>query len=880
VIGFIERVLFGNRRKVLSLFALITIGLGYFAVGVHPDASFDKLLPSHNPYIDTYKKVETQFGGGNVLLISLEAKHGTIFTPQYFDALRRLTDDVFFLPGVDRTHVSSLYTPDTRFAEVVEGGFNGGPVIPATFKPDAKGFDTVRSNIFKAGIVGRLVGNNFRSAVVSAHLNDIDPATGAHLDYTKFANDLDNIIRAKYNNANTSIHILGFAQAIGDIERGAQVIVLFFGIALAVAAVLLYIVSRSLYLTVAALACSLIAVMWQLGIITALGIGIDPISVLIPFLILAIGVSHGVQIALSNVRLVGEGKTSLEAARGSFHNLLEPGVVALALAVLTFVTVTTIPVPAIRELALTAAIGIAVLAVTNLLVLPVIASFARVSMKRVEAAQRGAAVFEGFWRPLASLIAPRWAIVICLLTVAVAGGAFLLGQPVVGDLHVGVPELRPDSRNNQDALFFQNNYSVGVDMLEVLAEGPANSCLDYDSVKRIDDLDNRLQGLPGVRSTLFMGHLMRLVNVQYNEGNPKFNYLPHDSRVLGRDSSAFEPSVGLSNNDCSAMPLIIFLTDHKAGTIDHVIKTIEAYAASPTKTKLRLELAAGTAGVIGATNMVVEQAQLPMLGLVYGMIIVICLGVFRSLRAAICIVLPLAAVSILANAAMTVLGIGLKLSTLPVTALGVGIGVDYGIYKFSRLSYYMRRGYTLNAAYIQTLRETGSAVIFTGLSLSIGVATWSFSPLQFQADMGMLLTFMFFMNMAGAIVVLPAIIGVMDLIVPQKHPGDIAAALEPEHEGEAPLQPPASRGKKKAAGKRGRAAELLAQRFPEPVPHDFSPAPDPEPDPTTDAPREFEPLNDEDAILRPQDIAAALNLRDGEDLKRQLEQPPGGEPRR
>ncbi len=785
MIGFIERTLFGNRRKVLAAFAIITVVLGSFAIHVRPDASFDKLLPSHNPYIDTYKKAEAQFGGGNVLLISLEAKHGDIFTPQYFDALHHLTDDVFFLPGVDRTHVSSLYTPDTRFAEVVEGGFNGGPVIPATFKPDAAGFATVKSNIYKAGLVGRLVANNFRSAVVSAKLNDVDPQTGAHLDYGKFADELDSIIRAKYNNADTQVHVLGFAQAVGDIEHGAQVIVLFFGIALAVAAVLLYIVSRSIYLTAAALSCSLIAVMWQLGIITILHIGIDPISVLIPFLILAIGVSHGVQIALSNVRLVGEGMTSLDAARGSFHNLLEPGVVALCLAVLTFVTVTTIPVPAIRELALTAAIGIAVLAITNLLVLPVIASFASISMKRVEAAQRGAARFEGFWRVLASLVAPRSAIIICVLTALVSGGALLLGQPVVGDLHVGVPELRPDSRNNRDAAFFQNNYSVGVDVLEVFAEGPADSCLNYDSMRRIDNLDHRLQGVPGVRSTLFMGHLMRQVNVLYNEGNPKFDYLPHDSRVLGRDSSAFEPSMGLSNNDCSAMPLIIFLTDHKAGTIDRVIKTIEAFTKTPSKSKLRLELAAGTAGVIGATNIVVEQAQLPMLGLVYGMIIVICLGVFRSVRAAICIVLPLAAVSILANAAMSVLDIGLKLSTLPVTALGVGIGVDYGIYKFSRLSYYMRRGYTLNAAYIQTLRETGSAVIFTGLSLSIGVATWAFSPLQFQADMGMLLTFMFFMNMAGAIVVLPAIIGVMDLIVPQKRPEDIAAALEPEHGTEA-----------------------------------------------------------------------------------------------
>jgi len=770
VIGALERLLFGNRRLILAAFAVITLALGAFAVHVRPDASFDKLLPIDNAYIKTYKDAEAQFGGGNVLLVALEAKHGDIFTPSFFDALRHLTDDVFFLPGVDRTHVSSLYTPDTRFAEVIEGGFSGGPVIPATFAPDAKGFAAVKTNIYKSGILGRLVANNFRSAVVSARLNDVDPRTGAHLDYAKFADELDSIIRAKYDTADTHVHILGFAQAIGDIEHGAQAIVLFFGIALAIAAVLLYLVSRSLYLTMATLACSVIAVMWQLGIITILGIGIDPISVLIPFLILAIGVSHGVQIALSNVRLVGEGRSALEAARGSFHNLLEPGAVALCLAALTFVTVTTIPVPVIRELALTAAIGIAVLAMTNLLVLPVLASFASISPEKIAQAQRGAARFEGFWALLASLISPRSALLITGGTLAVTLGAFFfLGQPVVGDLNVGVPELRPDSRNNRDAAFFQSNYAIGVDVLEVLATGPANACLDYNDVRRIDDLDYRLQGVPGVRSTLFMGHLMRNANVAWNEGNPKFNYLPHDSRVLGRDSSAFESSTGLANNDCSAMPLIIFLTDHKAGTIKRVIDTIEAYYATPTSANIKLRLAAGNAGVIGATNDVVEAAQLPMLGLVYGMIIVICLLVFRSVRAALCIVLPLAAVSVLANAAMSVLGIGLKLSTLPVTALGVGIGVDYGIYKFSRLSFYMRRGLNLNAAYVQTLRETGSAVIFTGLSLSIGVATWVFSPLQFQADMGMLLTFMFFMNMVGAIIVLPAIIGVMDLIVPQKH---------------------------------------------------------------------------------------------------------------
>jgi predicted RND superfamily exporter protein len=779
MIATLERLLFGNRSKILAAFAIVTLVLGGFALRVHPDASFDKLLPSNNAYIDTYKRTQEQFGGGNILLVALEARHGTIFTPQFFDALRRITDDVFYLPSVDRTHVSSLYTPDTRFAEVVEGGFNGGAVIPNTFKPDAAGFALVKSNIYKAGILGRLVGNNFRSAVVSAKLNDFDPHTGARLDYAAFVRQLDRTVREKYDTADTTVHVLGFAQAVGDIEQGAQAIVIFFAISLAVAAVLLFLVSRSLYLTVAALSCSVIAVMWQLGIITALGYGIDPISVLIPFLILAIGVSHGVQIALSNVRLVGEGNSSLDAAKISFRRLLEPGVIALSLAVLTFVTVTTIPVPVIRELALTAAIGIAVLFITNLMVLPVLASFASISQANVDKARRGADGFEAMWRALAILIAPKYAIAITVGTLAAAVLTLcLLGQPVVGDVNIGVPELRPDSRYNKDAAFFQANYSVSTDILQVIAQGPPNACLNYNDVKRIDDLDNRLRGVPGVRSTFFMGHLMRNANVLFNEGNPKWDYLPHDPRILGRDGSVFEVSTGLANSDCSIMPLIIFLTDHKAGTIERILQTVEQFKRTPSPADIKLELAAGTAGVIGATNEVVEAAQLPMLAMVYGMIIVICLGVFRSVRAALCIVLPLAAVSILANGAMSVLGIGLKLSTLPVTALGVGIGVDYGIYKFSRLSHYIRRGYTLNAAYVQTLRETGSAVIFTGLSLSIGVATWVFSPLQFQADMGMLLTFMFLMNMLGAIIVLPAIIGVMDLVVPQRKVGIVPAVTD------------------------------------------------------------------------------------------------------
>jgi predicted RND superfamily exporter protein len=102
-------------------------------------------------------------------------------------------------------------------------------------------------------------------------------------------------------------------------------------------------------------------------------------------------------------------------------------------------------------------------------------------------------------------------------------------------------------------------------------------------------------------------------------------------------------------------------------------------------------------------------------------------------------------------------GIGLKISTLPMVALGAGIGVDYGIYLFSRMQGFLQEGFSVRDAYERTLRVTGASIIFTGVTLAIGVMTWVFSPLKFQADIGVMLTFMFLVNMLGAIILLPAL---------------------------------------------------------------------------------------------------------------------------
>ena len=201
-----------------------------------------------------------------------------------------------------------------------------------------------------------------------------------------------------------------------------------------------------------------------------------------------------------------------------------------------------------------------------------------------------------------------------------------------------------------------------------------------------------------------------------------------------------------------------FLDDHKAETLNRVTAVVEQYEQqNPDKEAISFKLASGNAGIDAATNQVVEASQTPMLLLVYSVVVIACLIAFRSLRATLCIVIPLGLTSILCQALMAQLGIGVKVATLPVIALGVGIGVDYGIYIYSRLSYYLKQGLTLDAAYRETLNTTGAAVAFTGMALALGVVLWVFSSIKFQADMGILLTFMFLWNMIGALWLLPAL---------------------------------------------------------------------------------------------------------------------------
>ncbi|MCF6457996.1 MMPL family transporter [Pseudoalteromonas sp. MMG024] len=756
----IETSLFRHRLAVLLIFIAATVFLGFQATQIKLDASFNKNIPLNHEYMKTYLKHEKQFGGANGILISVCDTRGDIFNEEFFTQLKNVHDQLFFIPGVNRPLVSSIFAPSARFVEVVEDGFAGGPIIPADFKADARGLATVKSNIEKAKVVGRMVANDYSCAMVTAQLMETDPKTQEKLDTLVFAEKLESEIRNKFTTDNVSIHIIGFAKMAGDVADGAKDVVLFFLIAILITTVMVWLFCKSMKLTVLPIVCSLIAVIWQLGLLNLVGFGLDPMSILVPFLVFAIGVSHGVQMINSIGQKVAKGLSNKVAAQSSFAALLVPGGIALLSDTVGFITLLSIDIGIIRELAITASLGVAVIIFTNLVLLPVIASYLDYTkMKRVDDGNGETHdAFAGIREMLVKATEPKASKAILFIAAALFVFGFIKSNEMqIGDLHAGAPSLHEDARYNQDTFLITDKYSISVDILKVIVEAEPEACTFHDTMERIDRFQWKLQNVDGVQSAVSLSSIAQQVNAGYNEGNLKWQTLPRNTASLVQASSRVETSSGLLNSDCSVMPIVAFIEDHKAKTINHVVDAVKQFAEEEGTDTLKFKLASGPVGVMAATNESVSEAQLPMMIYVYGAVILLCLISFRSLRATIAVVLPLYVVSTLAQALMVSLEIGLTVSTLPVIALGVGIGVDYGIYILSSMSGLLRQGIPLTEAYRRALIERGSAVLFTGITLAVGVSTWVFSALKFQMDMGILLTFMFLVNMLGAVLLLPAL---------------------------------------------------------------------------------------------------------------------------
>lgn len=838
--GIADRILravmplvYARRALSFGLLVLATIVLGYHALQLRPDAGFDKQLPLDHPYMKVFRKYEKTFGGANLISIAVMRKDGDIYDAHFLDILRKLTDAVFFLPGVDRAHVSSLFTPDLTYFEIVEGGIDFGNIVPRDFEPTPQMLATVRAHVAKSGIIGRYVSLDQHGAMIVASLLEHHPGTGERLDYHRLASQLEDQLRARVESPtmyeyrlktarppyqagdliwrgytdygwklpfhqfeaekkdadgkpilvsgrdvsltvlknpdyspDLSVHIIGFAKVIGDVTDASLQVTAYFGIAILLVVALLWMFCGSFRLSLLPLSAALTAVIWELGLLDLAGYGLDPFAILVPFLILSIGVSHGVQYINSwSAEVCENERSAFDASVETFRRLFLPGSVAILTNVIGFATLMFIKIPIVREMAVNAALGMAAVIITNKVMLPIALTWVRLPDAATFRARqrRRRQAGEWLWERIAGLTQARNALIaLSLSAVALGWALWMYPKLIIGDTQAGVPELRPDSRYNRDAALIAREFSIGVDILKVIVETGHYGCMDSGVMHALDRFTWVMLNQPEVRSTLSLATVAREVRGLWNEGAPDWKVLPRNPQALGQLVGRVPSSLGLQNPDCSAMPALIFTADHRAATLTRLTDAVKAFdKAEQDKADggsgAHFALASGNLGVMAATNEEIRAREIVVILWVHLTLLVFVWISFRSWAAVVCIIAPLVLCSLLTYGFMATLGIGMKSATLPVAAFGVGIGVDDGIYLWGALMRGLASGADLRGAFRDALRAAGKATTFTSLALIVSVATWLFSGLQFQADMGLLLLFMFTTNLLGAILLMPAL---------------------------------------------------------------------------------------------------------------------------
>ncbi len=756
----IARKIFYLRVPLLFVFSIITIFLGYHASQLEVATDFSGMIPMSHEYMKNYQPFKDIFGGGNGIKVSVSRKNDTILDKAFLETLIKIEEDVMFVKGVDRLTVRSLVSPETQFVSVTEEGFEMNRIVALDIPDTEKGMLKIKNSIQQAGLLGRMVSMDLKSALITGNIYE------AGVDYTKIYKQL-NEIRDKYTTDDVSVHINGFAMVVGFVTDALPKILTLFGITALITVFILWRSFHRFWCAVLPLFSGGLSVLWGLGISRLIGMKLDPMTTIVPFLIFSVGVSHGIQMMKRYLEECNTHVRGYDAAMHALVGLLLPGVLALVTDVIGFLTIMMVPIGMIQDLAKTASIGIACIIVANIIGLTLTLSFFSNQLRPDVALETRETYIYGVLRRLSLLTWGKNAYKVVGVSLVLLISSFFIARTMqVGDVNPGEPLLWEDSVYNQDAAKMSTDFMLGVDTLSIVASGDEDGiCKNIDILTTMSSFEWELSHIAGVTAVISPILLAKAINDMVHEGDIRQRALPKTSQELaylftlaGSTSDTIFMNMG-----CQSLNIRIFLSDHKGDTIRQVIQQAKAFIADNPLPGAKFVLAGANAGVMAATNEEVAKAKVPMLAWVYFSIFIFCLIIFRNIKAPLFILAPLFMVSIASTAFMKLSGLGLNVNTLPVASLGVGIGVDYSIYIYSRLMEEMKQHARFEDAVKITLNTSGAAVLYTALTLSAGVLTWLISDLKFQADMGLLLGFIFITNMISAMVLMPSLVYIFEV---------------------------------------------------------------------------------------------------------------------
>jgi len=777
-----------RRFIVLGVVGALTAFFGYFAAQTQLVTSFGELLPQNHPFIQIAHKYDQYFGSVNNVTVMIEAKEGTIYNRAIIGKIVQMTRDMDLVYGIQHGSVRSIAS-SSYFRPLAGGVILNTPVLPNGDIPKTAGeLEELESNVHKnPGVIfGRFVSLDDKAAVIEGSFLE------TRLDYTRIFDEIRKIVVAPERDASVHIYYGGQPILYGWVYHYTPEFLWIFVATVLAVWMLLYLYFQdwrgALRPTISGVICAI----WGLGFIRLLGFGLDPLVLVIPFLITARAVSHSVQMHDRYYEEFYRLRDKERAILSSFSELFVPSLSGILTDAFGVLVILLVPVLFLQRLAITASFWIAAIIVSELILNPIVYYY--LDPPRIEVIERRE---HGFFKRMLQSIArpmlerPGRIATFAATIVVIALCAFFWSGLKVGDPSSESPILWPNSAYNRSMAAIQSEFGA-IEQFVVVAELAKRDSLNNPKLYHVmDEYERYMERDPSVGRTFSVADLLSNGGSALREFQPKWNVLPTTVRGTGQllggllagaspDSTAY---IITPRRDATQMT--VYSKDREGENVQRIVLRTQRFFDEPRHRVpgVTFSLAAGIIGELAAANQEIIDNDLLLNILAFATIYIIILITYRSFMAGLYLLFPLALANAAINAYMGAHNIGININTLPVVTVGVGFGIDYSIYIVSRIIEGLALGWDLKGSTYTALITSGKAVAFTALTLVASVLFWYWSSIRFDAEMGMLLAVWMFVSMLGAMTILPVLIVTFDPAFIRREKERVIASRRPDLKG-------------------------------------------------------------------------------------------------
>jgi predicted RND superfamily exporter protein len=750
------------RIAVVSVIAVLTLLFGWFAVQIEFKTLFNDLQPAGHPYIETNERFKENFGGANLVTIMVKVEEGTIFTKPVLNVIRELQRGLQYIDGVNQFQIISLASKKVKYVAASTEGIVAEPMMWPDLPETQEDIDQLRQNVIANPFVyGSYVSHDLTAALVTVDF--LDHLVDYQTVYPQIQRLMDEV-----RIPGIELRLVGQPILVGIvIEKLPETLRIIFIISAVIALILLLTKGtlRGMFLPLVSAAISGV---WALGIVQLFGIHLDPLGVVITFLISARAISHSVQLNLAFDQERKAGITdSRDAARNTLAKLFRPALLGLATDAGAMAVVALTPIPLLQKVSLIGTLWLGSMVICTVVMVPVVLSWSR-SHHEHRILNIGAERAMTWLLERCSAITtrrkPAMSVLAISLVVLIISGYFAF-DVTIGDSKPGSPILWPDSDYNLDDAAINERFP-GTDRMFLVVEGEQDDILKQPEVlENISHFQQYIEAQPEVGGTASIADVIRPVNMILHEGNPRYYRIGHDQvsnaellyiAIAGSDPGDIDRFVDYKYRNGAIQ---MNFRDHKGGTIRTALESIRDYEEEHPIEGARYRLAGGLIGVLAAVNEVIFSSQLQSIALALLLLFIMCATAYRSTQAGLFFLPTVVLSNTITFSYMSYADIGLNVNTLPVAALGIGLGVDYSFYIADRIKEHFAHTPKLSESIRFAMLTAGRGVIITALTMVAAVVLWYFfSSLRFQAEMGLLIALWMTVSAISGLVVIPSMI--------------------------------------------------------------------------------------------------------------------------